>query len=117
MKFLNHLDTLPEKLIDQNYRTRDEDHIWKCKFDKNTKEVELKLELDSVRQIALIRIWNYNKSRIYSYRGVKDLLIFLDDAKIFDGQVEKAHGELKGSLNMFGDVSIKKIFSKFELKS
>ena len=104
IKFLNNLETLPEKLIDQNYRTRDEDHIWKCKFDR--KEIELKLEFDAVRQIGLVRIWNYNKSRIYSYRGVKDLLIFLDDAKIFDGQIEKAHGELKGRLNKFGDASI-----------
>lgn len=99
------METSPEKLIDQNYRTRDEDHMWKCKFDKNTKEIELKLEFDVVRQIALVRIWNYNKSRIYSYRGVKDLLLFLDDVKIFDGQIEKAHGELKGSPNKFGDVS------------
>lgn len=103
IKFLNCSDTSPEKLFDGNYRTHDEDHIWKCKFHNNP--IELKLEFANVLQIALIRIWNYNRSRIYSYRGVKDLVLYLDDTKIFDGEISRANGELKGSLDKFGDVS------------
>lgn len=106
IKCLTNLDTLPEKLFDGTYRTHDEDHIWKCKFDKNTKEIELKFEFESIQQIGLIRIWNFNKSRIYSYIGVKDMIILLDDVKIFDGQIQKAAGELKSSLDKFGDVTI-----------
>ena len=104
IKFLNYLDTTPEKLFDGIYRTHDEDHIWKC--DKNNNQtIELRLEFVECYQIGLIRIYNYNKSRIYSYRGVKDLIIYLDEVKIFDGIIEIANGELKGNLNKFGDVS------------
>jgi len=30
----------------------------------------------------MIRIWNYNKSRIYAGRGVKDIKIVLDDTEV-----------------------------------
>lgn len=92
-------------MFDGNYRTHDEDYIWKSKF--NEKPIELKIEFENAIQLGLIRIWNYNKSRIYTYRGVKDLELYLDDVKIFDGLITKANGELKGSLDQFGDVSIK----------
>jgi hypothetical protein len=40
----------------------------------------------------MIRIWNYNKSRIHSYRGAKTLSCFLDDTEIFKGEIRKAPG-------------------------
>jgi hypothetical protein len=40
----------------------------------------------------MIRVWNYNKSRIYSTRGVKDIDILLDDSLIFKGEISKAPG-------------------------
>lgn len=49
---------------------------------------------------------NYNKSRIYSNRGVKLLQIKLDDQVIFHGEIAKSSGELKGLLSTFGDVSL-----------
>ena len=45
----------------------------------------------------LRRIWNYNKSRIHSYRGARFLEISLDDCLIFRGEVAKAPGILNGS--------------------
>jgi hypothetical protein len=47
----------------------------------------------------MIRIWNYNKSRIHSFRGAKDLSIALDGAEIFSGEIRKAPGILKGLEN------------------
>ena len=44
--------------------------------------------------LSLIRIWNYNKSRIHSYRGAKDLEITLDSNLIFKGEISKAPGRL-----------------------
>ena len=32
---------------------------------------------------------NYNKSRIHSFRGVRDVEIFLDDVKIFEGEIKR----------------------------
>jgi len=37
--------------------------------------------------ISMIRIWNYNKSRIHSFWGIKSIWIFLDNALIFKGVV------------------------------
>lgn len=43
----------------------------------------------------MIRIWNYNKSRIHSFRGAKTVSIKLNDAKIFSGEIRKAPGMAK----------------------
>lgn len=40
----------------------------------------------------MIRVWNYNKSRAHSYRGVRRVRILLDDTIIFEGDVAKAPG-------------------------
>ena len=45
----------------------------------------------------MIRIWNYNKSRIHSFRGAKDIMIMLDKKTVFQGEIKKAPGVLKGS--------------------
>ena len=34
------------------------------------------------------------------------MYIYLDDVMIFNGEIEKASGDLRGDLNKFGDVSI-----------
>ncbi|XP_073974521.1 katanin-interacting protein-like isoform X6 [Rhodnius prolixus] len=46
---------------------------------------------------------NYNKSRIHSYRGVKDMQITLDDKKIFEGEIARASGGILGNTDTFGD--------------
>lgn len=59
----------------------------------------------------MIFFQNYNKSRIHSYRGAKEVIILLDETKIFDGEIARASGDIVGSIDSFGDVSIKnKIF-------
>lgn len=40
----------------------------------------------------MIRIWNYNKSRIHSYRGARLLTCELDGKTIFRGEISKAPG-------------------------
>ena len=53
----------------------------------------------------VIILQNYNKSRIYSARGVRLVQIKLDDQIIFHGEIARSSGELKGPLSSFGDVS------------
>ena len=48
---------------------------------------------------------NYNKSRIHSYRGAKDVILQLDGITIFDGEIARASGDISGSVDSFGDVS------------
>ena len=43
----------------------------------------------------MIRFWNYNKSRIHSYRGAKLVQIELDGQTIFRGEIKKAPGNTK----------------------
>lgn len=43
----------------------------------------------------MIRIWNYNKNRIHSYRGARYIEIMLDETYIFKGEIRKAMGILQ----------------------
>ena len=56
---------------------------------------------------------NYNKSRIHSYRGAKDVIIDLDGITVFDGEIAKASGDIFGSIDSVGDVSIQRKISNF----
>ena len=47
---------------------------------------------------------NYNKSRIHSYRGVRDVDITLDGVTIFRGEIACACGGILGGTEAFGDV-------------
>ncbi|CAD8052918.1 unnamed protein product [Paramecium sonneborni] len=79
------------KLIDGYQAVKDDKHIWKT---KNLKP-EIVIDLTANIKISLIRIWNYNKSRIRSYKGVRLLKITLDERLIFYGDIQKATGDLK----------------------
>lgn len=63
------------KLIDGYQAVQDDHHIWRT---KNLKP-EILIDLTANIKISLIRIWNYNKSRIRSYKGVRLIKIKLDD--------------------------------------
>lgn len=62
--------------------------------------------------VAICFPQNYNKSRIHSYRGAKDIEIHLDEALIFKGEIARACGEIIGSSDAFGDVSFIFILEK-----
>ena len=53
-----------------------------------------------------VLLQTYNKSRIHSSRGAKDIEITLDGVKIFVGEIARACGSMVGSSEAFGDVSI-----------
>ena len=48
---------------------------------------------------------NYNKSRIHSFRGVRDVTMALDGKVIFRGEIARASGGIFGGTEAFGDVS------------
>eukprot|EP01022_Parablepharisma_sp_SALTPOND_P020436 TRINITY_DN372_c0_g1_i1.p1 TRINITY_DN372_c0_g1~~TRINITY_DN372_c0_g1_i1.p1 ORF type:complete len:1264 (-),score=175.40 TRINITY_DN372_c0_g1_i1:6620-10411(-) len=80
-----------DKLVDGTYFTRDDLHVWLAPYNPGKRHY-ITIDLGITTTISMIRIWNYNKSRIHSERGVKDLLIALDDNQIFMGEVKKAPG-------------------------
>lgn len=67
-----------EKLIDGNYFTNDDMHVWLTPFTSG-EDHHIYINFGQEIQISMIRIWNYNKSRIHSYRGAKTISIDLDD--------------------------------------
>uniref|UniRef100_T1J5N1 KATNIP domain-containing protein n=1 Tax=Strigamia maritima TaxID=126957 RepID=T1J5N1_STRMM len=89
-------------LIDGIYRTRDDMHLWLTPFSSG-KDHLVFITFEKHVKIAMIRIWNYNKSRIHSFRGAKDLEINLDKICIFKGEIAQACGGIQGGIEAFGD--------------
>ncbi|XP_072415509.1 katanin-interacting protein isoform X2 [Chiloscyllium punctatum] len=89
-------------LIDGVNRTQDDMHLWLAPFTPGRSHF-IYIDFVAHCHVAMIRIWNYNKSRIHSFRGIKDVEILLDGKLIFRGEIAKASGTLNGALEQFGD--------------
>ncbi|XP_028264447.1 protein KIAA0556 isoform X2 [Parambassis ranga] len=89
-------------LIDGINRTQDDMHLWLAPFTPGRTHT-IFLDFGASYQVAMIRVWNYNKSRIHSFRGVKEVEMLLDGRCIFRGEIAKASGTLSGGLDQFGD--------------
>ncbi|XP_067133505.1 katanin-interacting protein-like isoform X3 [Centruroides vittatus] len=89
-------------LIDGVYRTHDDMHLWLAPFTMNSNHY-IYMTFKQPVKIAMIRIWNYNKSRIHSYRGARHMEMILDGQPIFKGEIARACGEIQGSTEAFGD--------------
>eukprot|EP00931_Biecheleriopsis_adriatica_P060466 TRINITY_DN36321_c0_g1_i1.p1 TRINITY_DN36321_c0_g1~~TRINITY_DN36321_c0_g1_i1.p1 ORF type:complete len:1561 (+),score=282.18 TRINITY_DN36321_c0_g1_i1:78-4685(+) len=83
----------PDKLFDQVNLTRDDLHVWLAPFSPGRAHT-ITVDLERKTEICMIRVWNYNKSRLHSSRGVRQLEILLDDHPIFIGEVRRAPGVL-----------------------
>ncbi|XP_034563365.1 protein KIAA0556 isoform X2 [Notolabrus celidotus] len=89
-------------LINGVNRTQDDMHLWLAPFTPGRNHT-IFLDFGAPHQVAMIRVWNYNKSRIHSFRGVKEVEMLLDGRCIFRGEIAKASGTLSGGLDQFGD--------------
>ncbi|XP_070152139.1 katanin-interacting protein-like isoform X2 [Polyergus mexicanus] len=89
-------------LINGINRTRDDANLWLTPYTSGDHHY-IHMIFEYTITVAMIRIWNYNKSRIHSFRGAKDIIIKLNDITIFDGEIAKASGDDMGSLDSFGD--------------
>ncbi|XP_054283436.1 katanin-interacting protein-like [Macrosteles quadrilineatus] len=89
-------------LLDRVNRTRDDMHLWLTPFTEG-KHHRITITFQQRETLAMLRIWNYNKSRIHSYRGAKDMTVVLDGQLIFQGEVARACGGILGSTDAFGD--------------
>ncbi|KAM9261335.1 LOW QUALITY PROTEIN: katanin-interacting protein [Cariama cristata] len=88
-------------LTDGVNRTQDDMHLWLAPFTPG-KPHFIFIDFVNSCQVAMIRIWNYNKSRIHSFRGVKDIVMVLDEQCIFKGEIASS-GTLSGAPEHFGD--------------
>ncbi|GAQ84262.1 hypothetical protein KFL_001820150 [Klebsormidium nitens] len=86
-----------DKLLDGVNWTCDDLHHWLAPFTPG-EAVSIHVSLDDVTTLGMIRVWNYNCSRIHSFRGVRTIEVRLDDRVIFVGEVRKAPGIMEGAL-------------------
>lgn len=78
-------------LFDGALATCDDHHLWLAPFTAGARHT-VSVDLRSLHRLSLVRIWNYNKSRIHSFRGARHVEIALDGAPIFRGEINKAPG-------------------------
>ena len=80
-------------LLDGVNCTCDDMHVWLAPFSEGKRHI-IVVDLGKKMSISLIRIWNYNKSRIHSERGARDVEVSLDKQTVFRGEVRKAPGNV-----------------------
>ncbi|KAL7691818.1 putative protein KIAA0556 [Plasmopara halstedii] len=69
---------VPKNLVDGVNFTCDDFHMWLAPFTAGKTHYVL-LAMDSLISIAMIRLWNYNKSRTHTCRGVREARLILYD--------------------------------------
>lgn len=80
-----------DNLVDGVNLTCDDLHAWLTPFTPGRCHW-IFIEFDEPVIVSMLRIWNYNKSRIHSYRGARYVEIMLDGLTIFKGEVKRAPG-------------------------
>ena len=73
--------------------TCDDLNVWLAPFNQGQVN-EVVIDLGSAMDVAMVRVWNYNKSRIHAARGARHVEFFLDGAPIFAGELKCAPGNL-----------------------
>jgi len=95
-------------LIDGTSFTRDDLHVWLAPLGfynhgcagsaassiHNTPLATVTVTFSREVSLSMIRIFNYNKSRTYSFRGVRSCRILMDELLIFHGEIRIAPGLL-----------------------
>lgn len=71
------------KVINRKYITTDDSNMWLAPFNYQGRPNVISIDLQHPTTLSMIRVWNYNKSRIHSYRGVKDMRVHLDGTLVF----------------------------------
>ncbi|KAF4656548.1 hypothetical protein FOL47_008883 [Perkinsus chesapeaki] len=81
-------------LVREPYLTQDDLHSWLALFQADgDQRITIDLGTKPVC-LAMVRLWNYNKSRLYAARGVRNITILLDRVPIFTGEIKQGPGEV-----------------------
>lgn len=87
----NHDPRTIEKILDGYNHTCDELHSWLAPFQRGENHF-IYIEFDYPTSISMLRLWNYNATRIHSYRGARYVEMTLDGKFIFKGEIGQAPG-------------------------
>ena len=91
-----------DKLLDGVNHTGDDLHAWLAPFRRGENHY-VGLRFETPVTISMIRVWNYNKSRIHSYRGARYVEMKLDENYVFKGEIQRAVGTGAGEVRDDGD--------------
>lgn len=112
-----------DKLVDKHYFTCDELHAWLAPFTRGQNHF-IYMDFDYPLSISMLRIWNYNTTRIHSYRGARYVEISLDGKFIFKGEIRRAPGSVIEDLDDCNECilftmnqSILKLIEKYEKRN
>ncbi|OQS01857.1 hypothetical protein THRCLA_05699, partial [Thraustotheca clavata] len=83
-----------DKIVDGHNYTCDELHSWLAPFERGQNHY-IYMDFDYPLSISMIRIWNYNTTRIHAYRGARYMEITLDGRFIFKGDIKRAVGAVE----------------------
>jgi hypothetical protein len=83
-----------DKIMDNVNCTKDDVHMWLAPFTEGCSHI-INITFDAPVTISMIRVWNYNKSRVHSFRGARQIDMQLDGIPIFRGEVRQASGDLE----------------------
>mmetsp|Transcript_19318 Transcript_19318/g.32414 ORF Transcript_19318/g.32414 Transcript_19318/m.32414 type:complete len:1405 (+) Transcript_19318:858-5072(+) len=84
-------------LLDETNLTRDDLHVWLAPHGHTLSPplphvATVTIVFTRVVSLSLVRLWNYNKSRTHSHRGVKRTRLQLDKNVIFEGEIRMSPG-------------------------
>lgn len=82
-----------DNLMDGDNCTCDDLNVWLAPFSEG-KANEVVIDMGHEIEMSMLRIWNYNKSRIHAARGARHVELFLDDSCVFAGEIACAPGNL-----------------------
>ena len=84
----------PDKLVDGVYSTCDETHSWLAPHNKKGTANRVRIDFGKTISLSLLRLWNYNRNRVHSARGAREIAVWLDGVLIFFGVIGQASGDL-----------------------
>eukprot|EP01052_Picozoa_sp_SAG31_P017341 SAG31_NODE_1182_length_9512_cov_3.773611_5_plen_1026_part_00 len=85
-----------DNLFDAFNCTCDDFHHWLAPFTPGLTH-SITIDLQQHTTLSMIRIWNYNESRIHASRGVRHCEILMDDNPVFRGEIQQAPGVVVGA--------------------
>ncbi|RLN36869.1 hypothetical protein BBJ28_00003548 [Nothophytophthora sp. Chile5] len=98
---------VPKNLVDGHNFTCDDFHMWLTPFTSGQQHYVL-LEMDTLVALSMVRIWNYNKSRTHTCRGVREARLVLYDSypsSLTSGAVDKQSGRgVDGNVVFEGEI-------------
>ena len=75
--------------------------MWLAPFKYQDLDNQININLNHSHKITMIRLWNYNKSRIHTQRGAKYISIQMDDHLVFKGEIRKSTGNTQSIEDLF----------------